>query len=269
MVRSWPRSVGRKGFTASESDPSRKPQKSLSRSLGTGTAARLKQRSGSTVLFITRTTFQGATSHSGPISHQSRWCHSMFTGQFDEGSTSAEVSSSLLSKLAAEINPHLAIFTVGHSWGSFVWILVHINGFFIKAFSFTVSAILDPALPALLLQLKHVNVDAPGKVRTGLRKKAGGIAWWLHDHCRRPEISFQHHVGQLTAAGYSAYEGYDICSLCGHLHLCFLYMCTKFKIIKIRRKHVRSSKVNRNVYWVLREGCGGRSWSIINQTKSI
>lgn len=154
-------------------NPSRKPQTSLSRSLETGTEARLKQSSGGTLLTIHN---PGPPSKVLPptvvplvISQDS--VTGMFTGQFDEGSTSAEVSSSLLSKLAGKISHYLAVFTAGHSWGSFVWILVHMNGFFIKAFSFTVSAILDPARPALLLQLKHVNVDAPGKVRTGLRKK--------------------------------------------------------------------------------------------------
>lgn len=168
--------MGRKGFiTLLSQNPSRKPQTSLSRSLETGTEARLKQRSGGALLALHN---PGPPSKVLPptvapsvISQDS--VTGMFTRQFDEGNTSAEVSSSLLSKLAAKISHRLAVFTAGHS--SVIWILVHINGFFIKAFSLTVSAILDPARPALLLQLKHVNVDAPGKVRTGLRKKSVSI----------------------------------------------------------------------------------------------
>lgn len=169
--------MGRKGFiTLLSQNPSRKPQTSLSRSLETGTEARLKQRwSGGALLALHNpgppSTVLPPTVAPSVISQDS--VTGMFTGQFDEGNTSAEVSSSLLSKLAAKISHRLAVFTAGHS--SVVWILVHINGFFIKAFSLTVSAILDPVHPALLLQLKHVNVDAPGKVRTGLRKKSVSI----------------------------------------------------------------------------------------------
>lgn len=96
--------MGRKGFiTLLSQNPSRKPQTSLSRSLETGT-------SGGALLALHN---PGPPSKvlpptvAPPIIRQDS-VTGMFTGQFDEGNTSAEVSSSLLSKLAAKINYRLA-----------------------------------------------------------------------------------------------------------------------------------------------------------------